>query len=149
MATSRIPELPPVSGSERPVSTGLSVQGVDLTRYSQDDLIDLRSQIDSRMPIRRLKDLNLETELVIQLQTVQRLQTDTLADELIPANQKAQTAGQVAGALATLSKLQYEVYSSERLKRIEAILINAIKVLPMDVQDDFLTQYSAMLEVSS
>jgi hypothetical protein len=140
-----IPELPPVSGESRAKSPDLTIQAVDLTYYTHDDLVDLRSRIDELMPVRRLKDLNLETELVIQLQSVQRLQNSVINDNNTPANQKAQTAGQVASALATLSKLQSEVYSSERMKMIEAILIEAVKDLPLASQQAFMTRYEDAL----
>ena len=80
-----------------------------------------------------------------QLQAVQRLQNLVIEDESCPANQKSQVAGAVAGALATLGKMQVEIYSSERLKRIEAILIEVINEMPKKVQTDFFEKYEALL----
>lgn len=126
--------------------TGIKSQrGLSLDKYSPDELMDLRSQIDERMPIRRIKDVNMEQELVLQLQAVQRLQSLVIDDETTPANQKSQVAGAVAGALATLGKLQVEIYSSERLKRIEAILIEVINEMPKKVQESFFEKYETLL----
>jgi hypothetical protein len=124
---------------------GATSQGVDLRHYDVEQLLELRSRIDEHLPARRLKDLDLEKELVIQLLSVQKLQADTFRDENTPANQKAQTAGQVANALATLGKLQIDIFSSERMKRLEATLIETIKSLPTEQQDVFLTLYEKNL----
>lgn len=124
---------------------GVSRRGLSLDSYSQEELLDLRSQIDEKMPVRRLKDVNLEQELVLQLQAVQRLQHVVLDDDTTPANQRAQVAGAVASALATLGKLQIEIYSSERLKRIEAIMAEVINEMPKKLQEQFFTRYEEIL----
>lgn len=142
-----VPEMMPMSGGNAygARNTTVSNQGVNLERYSQEDLLDLRSRIDELMPTRGLKDFNLETELVLQLQAVQRLQNDVMGDDETPANQRAQVAGQVASALAVLAKLQTEIYTSERLKVIEAVLIGVLGTLPTAQQDSFLTEYARRL----
>ena len=142
-----VPEMMAVSGANAHGSRNNSTtnQGVNLERYSQEDLLDLRSRIDELMPTRGLKDFNLETELVLQLQAVQRLQNDVMADDETPANQRAQVAGQVASALAVLAKLQTEVYTSERLKVIEAVLVEVLNTLPLEQQNAFLSEYGRRL----
>lgn len=132
----------PVSSQNK---SSTSRRGLSLDSYSLDELMDLRTQIDSRMPIRKLKDVNLEQELVLQLQAVQRLQNLVIEDESTPANQRAQVAGAVATALGTLGKLQIEVYSSERLKRIEAILIEVMGGMSKKSQEEFFVKYEALL----
>lgn len=121
----------------------------DLESMSEDDLLVMRRLIDQRLPTKRLGDLNLEQELVLQLLTAQKLQTDTLANEDIPANQKSQVIGTVASALGVLGKLQVEVYTSERLKKVEAVLIGVLKGLPHKAQDEFLTAYEAAIGAMS
>lgn len=76
---------------------------------------------------------------------MQRLQNKVLEDEENPTSQKAQVAGQVAGTLSSLGKLQSEVYASERLKQIEAILIGVINEMPKKVQEAFFEKYEALL----
>jgi hypothetical protein len=41
-----------------------------------------------------------------------------------------------------LSELQIEVYVSERLKQIQAILVETLKTLPKEQQKAFLVEYS-------
>lgn len=116
-----------------------------LSRYSVEELLDLRKRIDAMLPSRNLRDVNLEKELVLQLDVVKQLQTDTLSDTGIPANQMAQVAGQVANVLSTLGKLQVELYDSERLKKIEQILIDSLNELPEEAQAAFIERYEQML----
>ena len=137
--------LPPQSGDsplEKPATRRLNF---DIALLDEDGLLDLRSQIDMRLPTKALKDLNIERELVLQLITVQNLQRDVFQEEGVPANQKAQTANSVAATLSALAKLQGEVYTSERLKEIEQILIDALQTLPTDVAEGFLAVYEAKL----
>lgn len=145
-----IPDLPPYSAGQQYLQPALipkiSRQGVDLASYDDEQLIELRAEIDELLPAKRLKDINLEEELVRQLALVQKLQRDVLSDPgSNPANQMAQCAGQVANVLAVLSKLQVEVYSSERMKRAESILVETITTLPHETQVAFLDLYESKL----
>lgn len=136
-------DLPPRSGGEPIVKVKRAPHDFDLTGLDPDQLLGLRNGIDQLLPVKLLKDVNLQQELVLQLLTIQRLQNETMTDDEVPANQKAQVAGHVAGALGVLGKLQVEVYSSERLKKIEAVLIEVLKTLPTEAQETFLTAYEA------
>ena len=118
---------------------------VNLDLLSPDELLELRKEIDQRLPTSSLNDLNLEKELVLQLLTVQKLQREVLAESDIPANQKAQTVNAVAANLATLAKLQTEVYTSERLKKVEQVLISVLQEMPMEQQEAFLDAYETAL----
>ncbi len=146
-----IPDLPPYNAGQQYLQPALipkiSRQGVDLASYDDEQLIELRAEIDELLPAKRLKDINLEEELVRQLALVQKLQRDVLNDsENTPANQMAQCAGAVANVLAVLSKLQVEVYSSERLKVIEGILIECVGTLPQGTQEEFFAEYERRLD---
>lgn len=145
-----IPDLPPYNAGQRYLQPDLrpkiSRQGVDLDSYDEDQLLELRAEIDELLPAKRLKDINLEEELVRQLALVQKLQRDVLEDDECPANQRAQCAGAVANVLAVLSKLQVEVYSSERLKVIEGILIECVGTLPQGTQEEFFAEYERRLD---
>lgn len=118
---------------------------VSVDQLSPDELLELRKEIDQRLPTSSLNDLNLEKELVLQLLTVQKLQREVLAEADIPANQKAQTVNAVAANLATLAKLQTEVYTSERLKKVEQVLISVLQEMPMEQQEAFLEAYETAL----
>ncbi len=141
-----IPDFPgeapaPVPGASTPTH---SLQ-IDLAGFEPEQLLELRHRIDSLLPVKRLTDLNMEEELVIQLLTVQQLQRETLNDEHTPATQKSATANAVAAALGSLVRLQSEVHTSERLKRIEQALVEAVKTLPADAQNIFLDGYERRL----
>ena len=146
MSTPQMPELPPLS-SEGPIPAAHHVdhRGNPFHGLTEDQLLELRSNLDALLPTRRLKDVNMEVELVRQLAVVHRLQKEVVTDENTPANQKSQVAGAVANVLAVLSKLQVELYSSERLKNIESILIECLQELPTETQEKFFIAYEAKL----
>ena len=110
------------------------------------ELLDLRARIERRLPARSLKDINLERELVLQVMALQELQNSVIDDDDTPANQKAQVANSLSAALVNLVKLQGDVHSSERMKRIERILIDTLKDLPVEVVEAFLANYEQALE---
>lgn len=141
-----LPELPPASGgpAAAPKPAKTHHLQVDLRGFDEDQLLELRAAIDERLPRRALKDVNLEHELVRQLLTIQKLQREVLEAGDVPANQKAQTANAVAAVLQQLSKLQVEVYTSERLKKIEDALIDALKLAPMESQRAWLEAYERL-----
>lgn len=142
----KMPDLPPLSsGGPLPAASHIHAQGNPFAGLPEEQLLDLRHHLDALLPTRRLKDVSMEVELVRQLSVVHRLQKEVISDDNTPANQKAQVAGQVANVLAVLSKLQVEVHSSERLKEIEAILIECLQELPAEAQEKFFTAYGAKL----
>lgn len=138
-----VPLVPPSEKAPTPSPTHHLQVNLDL--LSPDELLELRKEIDQRLPTSSLNDLNLEKELVLQLLTVQKLQREVLAEADIPANQKAQTVNAVAANLATLAKLQTEVYTSERLKKVEQALVEALHTLPTSAQEVFIEQYEDAL----
>lgn len=138
-----VPLVPPSKKAPEPDPTH-HLQ-VNLDQLSPDELLELRKEIDQRLPTSSLNDLNLEKELVLQLLTVQKLQREVLAESDIPANQKAQTVNAVAANLATLAKLQTEVYTSERLKKVEQVLIESLQALPEGAQQAFFEHYETTL----
>lgn len=140
-------QLPPASGEEEidtdaGPTTGQRLQ-IDL--LSEEQLLELRAEIDQLLPTKALTDLNMERELVLQLTTVQHLQMAVLRDKSVPANQKAQTVNSVAASLQALAKLQTEVYTSERLKTLEHILIKTLQTLPTAAQEEFLQAYEGAI----
>lgn len=156
-----IPQLPPVSGQEPTKATKKPPVEVkpapkwdgqlygSLSLMAEAQLLDMRQRIDDLLPTRSLKSLNMEQELVVQLQIVQKLQDEVMDDTDTPANQRAQVANSVASTMQTLAKLQVELYDSERLKKIEACLILAVDNLPQEAQVLFFAEYERSLGVTS
>ena len=109
-----------------------------------DALLELRAKIDEHLPATALKDMNLETELVVQFQTVKALQSRVLEDDETPANQQAQVANSCASTLQQLAKMQGEQYTAERFKQIENLLVRLLNSWPDDMTKDFFRQYEAL-----
>lgn len=136
------PKLPSDSAIQKVTRAG---QRVDLTGMSEVELLELRKAVEQALPTRALRDLNLEREMVFQLLLTQNLQTEAMSDDNTSPSQRAQIATSVANALLALGKMQVEVYSSERLKRVEAILIEVLKTLPEESQAAFMNAYEEAL----
>lgn len=118
---------------------------VNLDHFSLHDLLKLKGDIERRLPARSIKDINLSQELVLQFLAAQELQNEVLRDDETPANQKAQTLNATAAVLGQIAKTQNDIYTSERLKTIEAKLVEALNTLPSDVQEVFLGVYETLL----
>jgi hypothetical protein len=122
------------------------VSGTTLATKSTDemtvaDLLTLRGEIDRALPAVALRDLNLETELVLQFMHVKELQAQVMESDGVPANQLAQVASQVTSTLQALVKMQTDVGRDEQLKRIEDALLEAVSTLPDDEREEFFNRY--------
>lgn len=117
---------------------------LNLEAMSQEELYDLRDRINLRLPRASLDSLNLEQELVDQYRRVLLLQEHVLLDDDIPANQRAQCAGQVAGTLQHLIKMQTEYHTAERFKAIEQLMVKALRSLPAAAAAEFIAEYERM-----
>jgi len=115
-----------------------------LAGLGPDALLDLRGRIDAHLPALKLTDLNLETEIVIQYQQAKALLGRVIASDTVPTNQKAQVANSCTAILDQLSKMQIRLYSSERFKAIEQVLIKALRTLPTATQEQFFVDYERL-----
>ena len=149
MATA-LPALPPASGAALKLPADNVVKAthnlqIDLENMPLAERLELRTRIEKSLPVKDLKDVDLSRELVLQMLSTQELQADVMGDDEVPANQKAQTANAVAGILANLIKLQSEVYTSERLKKIEQVLVATVGMFPETVGREFFAEYEKAL----
>ena len=119
-------------------------EGFDLDTMTHDELRELRDEIDRRLPEEKLSQMDLTQELLSQYRLVQRLQSDVLGDDDVPANQRAQVAGQVASTLQQLVKMQTEFQNAERFRAIENLLIKSIKLMPLDAAEAFIAEYERL-----
>lgn len=123
-------------------------QDIDLFSFlsvlPESELRRVKFFIDQRLPQDGVESMNLEIELVNQYNTVKDLQDETLADDDVPANQKAQVANSVASTLAQLIKLQEDLRREETLKIMEATLIECIKTLPEETKTAFFAEYERL-----
>jgi hypothetical protein len=142
-----LPALPPASGSGpiKPARAPTHSLQVNLDGMPVAELLALRAGIDEKLPVKDLADVDLNRELVLQMLQTQKLQRDVLEDEDTPANQRAQVANAVAAIINNLVKLQSEVYTSERIKKIEQALIQTLQTLPSEAQRAFFVEYEKAL----
>jgi hypothetical protein len=122
-------------------------QDIDLFSFlsvlPESELRRVKFFIDQRLPQDGVESMNLEIELVNQYNTVKDLQDETLADDDVPANQKAQVANSVASTLAQLIKLQEDLKRQETLKIMESTLIEVMKMQPEPIKKEFFETYEA------
>lgn len=105
-----------------------------------DELLLLREHIDAKLPVKELKHMNLEQELVIQYQVAKALQTTTLNSNE-ESNRKAQTVSTCAATLQNIVKLQTELHTAERFKEIESRLIRSLEKIPEEYLHEFFDWY--------
>jgi hypothetical protein len=109
-------------------------------------LLELRGEIDQRLPARSLADLDLEEELLLQFARTKQLYDAVTKDKSTPANQKAQVANSCTTILDQLAKMQGKIFSAERNKALEHVLIRTLKTLPEAAQREFFERYELALE---
>lgn len=116
----------------------------DLDLMDVGELLRLRGEIDRRLPATALNNMNLEEELVRQYLRVQHLQDESMLDMEASPNQKAAVSHQVASTLQHLVKMQTDFHTAERFKKVEGLMVKAMKQLPIDVAKDFLDAYERL-----
>lgn len=115
-----------------------------LDSMTEADRIDLRQQIDDTLTL-KLEDMNLAEELALQFKQARALYADIVTDDEVLANQKAQVLSTITSIIATITKAQAELYNAERLKKLEAAVLKALKTLPKDSQEAFFDLYRGYL----
>jgi len=118
----------------------------DLKKFNVSELIELLRRVKRMLPSTKLKDLDLEEELVLHFLNLKELMTDILYDEDVPANQKAQIANSCASLLQQMTKSQAMIYSAERVKRMEGALLKALHGLPQDILESFIDRYERIYD---
>lgn len=103
---------------------------LDLDQYNDEELLTLRAMIDERLPVTKLKHINLQEESVIQYMQSRKLLNDVMSDPEIPPNQKAQVNNSVQSNLTALDRMQKSTYTQERNKQLEYIVVNLVNELP-------------------
>ena len=94
--------------------------------------------------IKSMAGMDVQGELLKQYNSAKRLYTAAEYDTGVPLNQKAQTLNTISAILGSITKSQTELYNSERLKVMEAVLIDVLKNFP-EVQEAFMQRYEERL----
>jgi len=129
-------------GSNRPTPTA---ENIVLEGMAVADLLSLRARVDALLPARALKDLDIESELVLQLAAAQQLQNEVLQSDEVPANQQAQVLNSVSSVIGQIVKMQQDLYTTERLKKVERVLIDVLQTLPQETVAEFMNAYETAL----
>jgi hypothetical protein len=137
------PSQPVQIGKERAKKAQLLT---DYSLLSDEELIRHYDAIKKHLPSTSLKDVNLEEELLLQFHTLRKLQSDVLGDEEFPLNQRAQVANTVGATLDRLVEAQEKVYSQERFKALENLLVRHIRKLPEEVAEAWLNDYETLIK---
>jgi len=113
---------------------------------AKDGVVDARPYIPEFKPLTAM-DLNLETELLDQYNRARKLLHDASYDDEIPLNQKAMALNATTTIIGALIRSQAELYSLEKVKKIESTIIECLRKYP-DLQEDFLKSYEVALNAS-
>lgn len=122
---------------------------VPLEKLDLNELLDLRSQIDERLPPRRLADLDLEEEVMLQFARTKLLYNNVIADGGTPANQRAQVANSCTAILDQLIKMQTRLYDAGRVQALEQALVRTMREQPEAVQERFFELYERNLAAAA
>lgn len=95
-----------------------------------------------------LKDLNLDSELYAAYVGAKNFLAELQNTEpgIVAPNHVAQVFNTISAILKEIVKMQTDLYNAERLKRLEAAMISAIKTAPPEAQQVFLEQYQSILK---
>lgn len=117
----------------------------DFPSLRSDPASEPRDEVIPEFVILTPDTLNLESELLAQYNEARRLMFDAQYGTIpIPVNQRAQAVNTATTVLAALTKSQAELYSLERIKKIENCLLETLKAYP-ELQESFLISYEAAL----
>lgn len=93
-----------------------------------------------------LKNLDWDAQLYINYARAANYLEQVREDEGIPPNQVAQLMNTLTAILKEIVRLQTELYSAERVKKLEAAMIEAIKLAPVESQNSFFDAYEEILK---
>ena len=96
--------------------------------------------------IKSFKELDAQAELLEQYTTAKRLLSDAEYDEQTPLNQKAQALNTISNILGNIVKNRTELYNSERLRLLEATLLEVLQEFPT-LAEKFMPVYEARLKL--
>lgn len=117
-----------------------------ISSYSTVELIIIRDRALAEVARREpttLDKLNMEQEMILQLHMLKAVQGQTMARDISAVSPQVLNA--VTAALDKLSQRQIQVYSSERFKAVETVLLRVLRTLPEKVVTAFLDDYEAAL----
>lgn len=91
-----------------------------------------------------LKGLNLDGELYDRYTEAKQFLQDTMMDPEVTPNQVAQVMNSVNSILKEIVKMQTEVQSAEKVKKLELAMVTALKLTTPEVQDAFFAEFEKL-----
>lgn len=92
-----------------------------------------------------LKDIDIGVELEHAFRTAKTLLDACVNDSETPLNQKAQIIGALNTVLTAMVKQRTDIYSAERVRTLESVLLRVLKRHP-ELSTAFLEDYKVELE---
>jgi len=92
-----------------------------------------------------LKELDLDQELYTNYMEARVFLNTLIGNAAVPANQIAQVMNTISTILKEIVKMQMDLLNAERVKKLEACMISAVKLMDEDAQNEFLKSYETML----
>lgn len=112
----------------------------------EDLLLQYYAEIRQALGDRNLANVDMESELVLQMQAATALQGRIVSDANQDPSKQAAVINATSRILQQVAELQAAIYTSERLKKIEGRLIKYMRSLDKDEARAFLTTYEQLLE---
>lgn len=91
-----------------------------------------------------MEKLDLNSELAKNYQRALHFQKSLLINDTAPANQIAQVINTVTAITKEIIRQQSELHNVNKYRRMEEILVGALKEAPRDVQDAVLAKFEAL-----
>jgi hypothetical protein len=91
-----------------------------------------------------LKDIDVASELEHAFRIAKTLLDSCVNDSETPLNQKAQIIGALNTILAAMTKQRADIYSAERVRTLESVLLKVLKRHPT-LATEFLADYRVEL----
>ena len=103
---------------------------VNIDPFDVAELLRLRDRINAKLPSSSIEEINLSEELVLTFQAAKTLLADAANDDETPLSQKSAIVNSLNSLLKNLADLQKSLYSVERQQKLEAALVEALKLHP-------------------
>ena len=112
------------------------------------ELLKLREQIDAKLGVTNLEDIDVSKELVLQFAKLKVLQTMAMSDNEANFSHRSAAATTVSRMLQDIVKCRTALNNAEISKRMDAMVIECMRQAPEDAKAAFferLERYQATL----
>lgn len=121
----------------------IPIRSIDLTKYSESDLQQLKSRIEDLLPGDNLQDIDLEQELIRQFRNISKLLNDTLRDNETPLNHIAAIQNACTSMLKQIADAQQKLSGVKTVQMIENVLADLLTEEQFTIYAERLTKQSS------